>query len=295
MIAIEICPVCKATEFRKFLTCRDHFLSSEDFTIVQCVACEFKFVNPRPEDSLLSKYYKSEDYISHSNTKKGLVNRIYHYVRARNHHSKYKHIRAFKPLGNILDIGCATGEFLDYFRKNGWEVSGIEPDENARNYAINTYGLAVYPENELASLPDQKYDVITLWHVLEHVPMLAERIKELYRLLEQDGLLVIAVPNSDSYDATDYGEFWAGYDVPRHLYHFNRKTLLQLMNSHGFEVQDIKPMLFDAYYVSLLSEKYRHGKNNFFRAFLTGWKSNRSARKNRQNYSSEIFFFKKAK
>jgi 2-polyprenyl-3-methyl-5-hydroxy-6-metoxy-1,4-benzoquinol methylase len=295
MDLLQNCPVCDSTNFTEFIQCKDHFLSKELFTIQKCEICGLLFTNPRPGVNELGQYYKSNQYISHSNIKKGIVNRIYHFIRSRNHRQKYKIITTKKSSGEILDVGCATGEFLAYFKERGWMVTGIEPDPDARQFAMENNHIDVYNEEKLSELGKGRFDVITLWHVLEHVSDLDQRMQELYFLLKDDGLLIIAVPNSKSYDAFHFGSFWAGYDVPRHLYHFNKSSILHLFKEYHFHCSEIIPMKYDSYYVSLLSQKYISEKNNFIKAFRTGNKSNRMAKRNENNYSSLIFLLKKNK
>ena len=295
MEIIERCPICQNDKFEVAFETQDYFLTNEQFTIVNCSACGFRFTNPRPEPEKLSEYYKSEEYISHSNTKKGFVNKIYHFVRNHGHKSKYALINKFQKNGkSILDIGCATGEFLNFFKEKGWNVLGIEPGTNARKFAEENYKLDVYDEEKLGKLSDNSFDVVTMWHVLEHVPKLNERILELKRIVKDEGILVIAVPNCNSYDAVFYQKFWAAYDVPRHLYHFSTDTLKMLFKKHELSIIKIAPMKFDSFYVSLLSEKYKSKKPSFVKAFFRGILSNLKSGKN-TDYSSVIFVVKKSK
>lgn len=290
MEKLNNCPVCGKSDFRTYLTVPDFFLSKEEFTIVMCKDCEFKFVNPRPENAVLGKYYESEEYISHSNTNKGFVNSVYQKIRKHTHKKKFNLVTSCSKGKGILDIGCASGELLSLFKMNGWETIGIEPNENARSFAINNYGLSVFEESAISGFENEKFDAITMWHVLEHVSDLNGRITEIKRILKKDGVFIVAVPNCDSYDADYYKEFWAAYDVPRHLYHFTPKTIETLMSKFNFKIENILPMKFDSYYVSLLSEKYKKGKTNYFSAFVNGLKSNMKAGKNR--YSSQIYILK---
>jgi 2-polyprenyl-3-methyl-5-hydroxy-6-metoxy-1,4-benzoquinol methylase len=290
MEKLNNCPVCGKSDFRTYLTVPDFFLSKEEFTIVMCKDCEFKFVNPRPENADLGKFYESEEYISHSNTNKGLVNSVYQKIRKHTHKKKFNLVTSCSKGKSILDIGCASGELLSLFKMNGWETTGIEPNENARSFAINNYGLNVFEESAISGFENEKFDAITMWHVLEHVSDLNGRITEIKRILKKDGVFIVAVPNCDSYDADYYKEFWAAYDVPRHLYHFTPKTIETLMSKFNFKIENILPMKFDSYYVSLLSEKYKKGKTNYFSAFVNGLKSNMKAGKNR--YSSQIYILK---
>jgi len=192
-----------------------------------------------------------------------------------------------------LDIGCATGEFLNYFKNNGWNCTGIEPAKDPRKYAIENFNLDVKAEEALDQLGPDTFDVITLWHVLEHVPNLNERLGQISKLLKPDGLLLIALPNHLSWDATYYKDFWAGFDVPRHLHHFSPDTVKLLLVKYNISIFDIKPMKFDAFYVSLLSEKYKTRSMKYLSAFCKGIKSNAAAKKNRNNYSSLIYLAKK--
>jgi 2-polyprenyl-3-methyl-5-hydroxy-6-metoxy-1,4-benzoquinol methylase len=286
------CPVCDNEAFTTFLECRDHFLSKEIFTISKCEKCGFLFTNPRPKASKLSSYYQSEEYISHSNSRKGFQNILYQMVRNYTISQKLKLILNYKITGSILDIGCATGEFLNHCKSKKWNVLGIEPNESARRDGIENYSLVIEDETHLSTISQSSFDVITMWHVLEHVPLLNERMDQLQKLLRPDGYLFIAVPNANSLDAKLYNSFWAAYDVPRHLYHFTRDTISQLFSRHSFELINTVPMKFDAYYVSILSEKYIHLKNNFLNGLLSGYASNRAAHQNKE-YSSMIYVFKK--
>jgi SAM-dependent methyltransferase len=287
---ITNCPVCKGTDFAPFLTCKDYTVSQESFNIVSCKACNFKFTNPRPTDSEIGKYYKSEDYVSHSDTKKGLINRLYHMVRTRTLKQKLGLISSYVSRGTILDYGCGTGMFLKTCADAGWKSFGFEPDSDARKVAEGK-GLTV--ANSKETLSSNKYDIISLWHVLEHVTDLDPTLEFFSKTITDNGRLIIAVPNYTSADAKHYKEFWAGYDVPRHIYHFEINTLKKLLGNYGFSLEETKPMKFDSYYVSMLSEKYKTGSMNYFTAFLNGLKSNLAAKDSSQ-YSSVIYIFKKA-
>jgi 2-polyprenyl-3-methyl-5-hydroxy-6-metoxy-1,4-benzoquinol methylase len=287
------CPVCNASKISPFLDCADHFLSKEIFTIVKCEQCGFLFTNPRPSADQLGNYYQSPEYISHSNAKKGMMNLVYQRVRKYTISRKHKIISKISTGKRILDIGCATGEFLNFMNLKDWETVGIEPDQNARKQAIESYNLKIFDESYIKEIPESSFDVITLWHVLEHVSDLEGRMKDLYRLLKPQGILVIAVPNSKSHDAEFYKSFWASYDVPRHLYHFSTSTMEKLLTRFSFDLIKILPMKFDAFYVSMLSEKYKSGKVNLFRSLWNGFYSNWLAR-GKTNHSSLIFISRKA-
>jgi len=292
MEELKECLICGAKSFKTYLEVQDYFLSKEKFTIVNCTNCGFRFLNPRPIPTELGKYYESSEYISHSNNKSGITNKLYQVVRKFTLRQKYVLVKNLISSGKtILDIGCATGEFLNEFRKYGWTTYGVEPNFHARESAKKNYELNVCSEEEMSNFLDSSFDVITMWHVLEHVSGLIDRINEIARLLKNNGVLLVAVPNSKSFDADYYGKFWAAYDVPRHLYHFSPDTIKRLFEKYGFVLQKTLPMKFDAFYVSLLSEKYKMGKTNYFHAFWNGLRSNMHA-SNEKNYSSLIFVFK---
>ena len=294
METLPSCPICDHKSFNPFLVCKDHTVSKKDFNIVSCVACGFKFTNPRPLESDLGAYYQSADYISHSNTRKGLISKLYQFVRNYTLGKKLKLINKLnKGPGTILDIGCGTGEFLNVCKHAGWITKGIEPDAGARNYGISQYGLDVADEEALKGLANASCDIISMWHVLEHVPHLNARIQELKRLLKDNGTIIIAVPNCSSKDAAKYGSFWAAYDVPRHLYHFTPKDIRTLIGKHGMKVIQVLPMRFDSYYVSMLSEKYSTGKARLLATLFSGLRSNMAASATGETYSSQIYIIKK--
>lgn len=285
---IETCPVCNHKEFTNTLICNDYTVSNEKFALIKCNNCQFVLTSPRPTKEVIGKYYKSESYISHSNTKKGLVNRIYHLVRNISLANKFNLIKQKENKGTILDFGTGTGYFVNYCLTKGQPAEGLEPDAEARLQA-SAKGATIY--SDLSEIKNKKYRVITAWHVLEHIHDLDETISQLKKLLDKKGRLVFAVPNCNSYDAKYYKEFWAGYDVPRHLYHFTQTTMKAFCKKHNLKIKEIIPMKFDSFYVSMLSEKYKSGKNNYLSAFFTGLKSNKEAAKNNQ-YSSLIYIIK---
>jgi 2-polyprenyl-3-methyl-5-hydroxy-6-metoxy-1,4-benzoquinol methylase len=242
----------------------------------------------------LGEYYKSEDYISHSNTSKGIISKLYKSVRNYTLNKKLKLISGFVSRGTILDYGCGIGMFLNVCQKAGWKSFGMEPDEGARKIATEM-GLKTFSDKKTiqTQIGTETFDIITLWHVLEHVTDLEETLNFFKTKLNQNGALIIAVPNYTSYDAKHYKEFWAAYDVPRHLYHFEIETIQKLLSPFGFKLVQTKPMKFDSFYVSMLSEKYKTGSIKYLSAFLTGLKSNLKA-KRAKDYSSVIYIFKKA-
>jgi 2-polyprenyl-3-methyl-5-hydroxy-6-metoxy-1,4-benzoquinol methylase len=291
---IQNCPVCNDIKQQEFLICKDYLYSQENFTICQCMNCGFKFTNPRPEQNVLGNYYKSEEYLSHNEEKKSVLNSIYKTVKKHTLNKKLDLINKLTKGKNILDIGCGTGAFLDVCKNNGWNVFGIEPSNDARNFAKTNYKIeTVFEESEISKFENEKFDIITMWHVLEHVPELNQRVQELNRMLKPNGTLIIAVPNSDSYDAKHYKSHWAAFDVPRHLYHFNTKTITQLLEKHKLKIEQILPMKFDSYYVALLSEKYKKNPLAPVSALIFGFISNLLASKKSYGHSSLIYVIKK--
>lgn len=291
LFVVENCPVCASAQKKAFLSCIDQTVSKKTFDLQECASCGFVFTSPRPQNNDLGAFYESDEYISHSNTKKGLISRLYQSVRNRTLSQKLELINSRQAKGALLDIGCGTGEFLNVVQNDGWNVRGIEPGDKARQSAIDNYKLDVRPEEALKDVANNTMDVITMWHVLEHVPDLAGRITELKNILKQDGLLIVAVPNRNSHDAQYYGKNWAAYDVPRHLWHFRPNDIRALFAPHGFEVKEVLPMKYDSYYVSMLSEKYVTGSINYFAAFRRGWASNSKAGK--EAWSSQIYVLRK--
>ena len=287
-VALKQCPLCTSSDFTSFMSVKDYFLTKETFDLVKCTSCDFVFTNPIPALKELHKYYESPDYLSHNVKRFNLTGVVYDFLRNLNLSGKYKLISKFKNKGSVLDIGQGTGEFLHHMQGKGWTVKGIEPNAEARQFAKEKYHLDVEDESEMANLSEHSFDLITMWHVLEHVPNLELQFNEFKRLLNLKGKVVIAVPNFKSYDASFYGKYWAAFDVPRHIWHFSETAISRLAQEHNFKLVKTKPMWFDAFYVALLSEKYKYGKVNYFRAFGVGVLSNLKALKNDQ-FSSKIY------
>ncbi len=289
------CPVCNSTTINPLLTVKDFSVSKEDFAVWQCSACSLRFTQDVPDEASIGSYYASQDYISHSNTDKGLLNKLYQWVRRFTLEQKASLISSqTKPKGNILDVGAGIGAFLSVMKKKGWNVKGIEPDKVARANAEKLFHLKLSPSSELHSLPANSYDAITLWHVLEHVHDLHDYVKQLKNLLSANGKIFIAVPNYTSADAAAHQNYWAAYDVPRHLYHFTPKAIEKLMALHGLKLVAKKPMWFDAFYISLLSSKYHNGRTSWAGAGWNGIKSNLVAMTDKDKCSSLIYIVEKA-
>lgn len=271
---------------------KDHSVSGEMFQLKENEKYGFLETFPQPKTNQLSEYYKTEDYISHTDAKRNWFEKAYHLVRRFSLKQKLKLINGFKTeTKTLLDVGCGTGDFLKTAKENNWTVSGIEPNADARSIANQKTENAVFDIEQLNNFESNSFDVITLWHVLEHLPDLEYQISILKKLLKPKGRLVVAVPNYKSFDANYYNQFWAAYDVPRHLWHFDQNSISKLFASIDMEIEQLKPMLFDAFYVSLLSEQYKSGRKNIFKGFYNGLRSNLNASRTRE-YSSLIYVLK---
>lgn len=290
MASHECCPVCESNKISKVLSAKDYTVSNENFKIWECADCTLRFTQNIPSKEEIGKYYQSENYISHSDTAKGLINNIYHKVRSRTLVNKLNLVKKFtgKAQGNILDIGSGTGAFLSTMKNAGWNVTGLEPDEIARHNSEKLHGILPKESEDLFTL-NTGFDAITLWHVLEHVHALHEYMEQFKRLLNPGGKLFIAVPNYTSYDAGYYKEYWAAYDVPRHLYHFSPIAMKNLFHLHQMKVTHLKPMWYDSVYVSMLSEQYKTGHSNPFKGTFIGGISNIKAAFDKERCSSVIY------
>jgi len=271
-----------------FLKVKDYSVSKEIFELHHNPEYDLLITFPKPSLDKLSSYYESEDYISHTDGKRSLFERLYQFIKNIAIKRKIKLINTQSEKGKLLDIGAGTGDFLVAANKDGWQTIGVEPSSKAKKTAINK---GVKFADNLSGLESNNFDVITMWHVLEHVPNLEEYIIELKRLLKPSGTIIIAVPNFKSFDANFYGRYWAAYDVPRHIWHFSKTSIEKLFSEKEMKLVEVLPMKFDSFYVSLLSEKYKSGKMNFIRAFFVGLKSNLSGNKTKE-YSSHIYIIK---
>ena len=289
--------MCGGTQLERTLTCVDHYATGEMFHLCRCAECGFLFTQDFPAETEIGRYYETPDYISHSDTKKGIVNRAYHHVR---HYMLKRKARlimneAHRKEGRLLDIGTGTGYFPATMKALGWQVEALEKNALARNFAQTHFGLEIKPETALADYAPQSFDVITLWHVMEHLEHLNETWETLHSLLTDKGILIVAVPNCSSYDARKYGAYWAAYDVPRHLWHFTPSTIHRLAARHGFIMAERHPMPFDAFYVSMLTEKHMRHSCAFVRGMLTGVLAWFSSLVRKERSSSMIYVFRKKK
>ena len=295
IVTYSSCPLCFSSHFDVIFSCKDYTVSQETYDILECSNCSLRFTQGIPTEKFIGKYYQSHDYISHSDSDRGFVNVLYKAARSytigRKRHFLMQ--QTGKLTGQVLDVGSGTGAFLNEMRDNGWQVTGLEPDAGARQKAKALYGIEANVPDELFNLPTNYYDVITMWHVLEHVHRLHENIEQFKKLLKPDGKIVIAVPNYTSKDGAHYGPFWAAYDVPRHLYHFSPKAMEKLNGQHNLVLRKIVPMWLDGFYISLLSEKYKTGRNRLLAGFWQGLKTMVALFSNVKASSSLVYVLEK--
>lgn len=290
---MHACPFCGSYHTKTIFDCKDYTVTGEHFSIASCKDCSGLFTLNVPSVQEIGRYYQSDAYISHTDSHEGIFNRIYQIIRNHTIRQKRKFVirKASHATGTVLDYGCGTGHFLASMKKAGWQIRGMEPDPQASKKAEKVTGEFIHSPEEITTLPSSTFDVITMWHVLEHIHDLHETLEAFKRLLKPDGVMIVAVPNHRSFDAQFYQQNWAAYDVPRHLYHFNPESIAKLMSSHGFKLNDIHPMWFDAFYVSLLSEKYKSGRMGFIKPLTIGLLSNLKALFRKGTCSSQIYSF----
>ncbi len=262
MVHHSVCPLCSSESISPHFRCVDHFLSGEKFEVYKCAVCTFEFTQDVPEEKEIGKYYESDDYISHNDSSRSFSGKLYYLARNVMLRKKKNIIKGATGLnkGSLLDIGSGTGHFAGALKKAGWLVKGIEISEKARNLSISQFGLDVIDPGHISTLGSDSFDCITLWHVLEHFQDPYNYAAEIRRLLKPGGICIVALPNCSSFDANYYGAFWAAYDVPRHLWHFNPSAFALFSKKTGFIQERISVLPLDVFYISQLSEKYKGSK-----------------------------------
>jgi len=293
-IHYECCPICGGQEWDAIFPVVDQLVSKQAFDIIECKRCGVRITQDAPGLSASGAFYASDAYVSHSNTNKGLINQLYQLVRKRTLSQKVTLIESCTGLkgGRLLDVGSGTGAFVAALRHAGWRADGLEPDPTARQVAAKDFAITLMESDQLFKLPPGEFDAITLWHVLEHVHDLDGYMQAFRRLLKPGGRLLLALPNHTSFDANHFQRWWAAYDVPRHLYHFAPASIRHLAQRHGFECRSIRPMWYDAFYISLLSHQHKTGSSRWFSSFWIGMRSNWNALFNRERASSLIYELK---
>ena len=265
----------------------DHFLTKEKFKIQTTSVPGLLQTNPTPTKEDINKYYKSERYISHNSRKRGVFFFFYRLLRSVNFYTKYRFLSRANDNRNVLDFGSGEGYFLNMLKKRGLNACGVDP-------SVTSLLPNVYKSIFAEQLNSQKFSHITAWHSIEHVHELEKTISRMYDLLDEKGAIIVATPNYLSFDARYYKSFWAAYDVPRHLWHFDKKSLKEVFENKGFKLIKSRPMLLDAYYVSLLSESYKKSIFKIFKSVFVGTISNTLAFFTKE-YSSNVFVFKKSR
>ena len=295
IITRNSCPVCSSAAISHVLKAEDYTVSHQQFAIWQCADCLLRFTQDVPDAASVGNFYQSDNYISHTDTHKGLINKLYHFVRKTTLKRKQRLIEKTTGTqqGQLLDIGAGTGAFAHTMQQAGWAVTALEPDAATRQRAVELYQLNLQDTGLLFQLPAASFDAITMWHVLEHVHELHAYIEQLKFLLAAKGRALIAVPNYTSYDAAVYRQYWAAYDVPRHLYHFSPASIKKLLQLHGLQLIAVRPMWYDSFYISMLSEQYKNGKSNLVKAAITGLLSNIKTMLSKERCSSVIYIIGK--
>jgi len=268
MVTSNDCPLCGSNMIIELFEAKDWLVTQQNFTIYGCKSCDFRFTNPRPADNDLSSYYENEDYVSHSEKATNLINRLFLFVRRFNVEKKIKIVKKYSHGKKLLDYGAGNGYFLFHARKNGFDIFGVEPNKMAREIAKKNYQVDLWELSQID--PSQKVDIITLWHVLEHLPDFKTHMRQFQSILNEKGTLILALPNFESHDATYFKEAWAALDVPRHLWHFSPKHIKILAEKFGFYVEKIIPMPFDVYYITMLSFRNKTGKSKLVFSLILG-------------------------
>lgn len=296
MVFHNKCPLCSSDKIIFSLRCTDHLVSGKEFDLFRCSDCSFVFTQGYPDEPDISSYYESEDYISHDDKAKGILNRIYIFSRDLMLRRKKSIVEGAvrHTTGKLLDIGCGTGYFAWTMKKSGWDVTGIEPNKKAREFGEISFGIDVREAGKVSDLPDESFDCITMWHVFEHLHDPHNYLSEIKRLLKSDGCCIMALPNRDSSDAGYYGKSWAAYDVPRHLWHFNPSTVKLFWEKEGFRIVNVKRLPLDVFYISILSEKNLASEIPFLKGMIRGIWFTLKAAVNKLRCSSLVFFLEKS-
>ena len=263
----------------------DHFLTNETFTIKKTPIKGLLQTHPPPPKNKIQQYYSTNKYISHDSTGSGPFYFLYRTIRRINFWFKYWLMNKKELFSKMLDFGSGDQYFIQQLQQRKHNVFGVDPLKP--NMSKQVYD-SIFNE----SLDNKKFSCITAWHSLEHVYELENVIKRFCQILDENGIVIVAVPNYRSFDAKFYKSFWAAYDVPRHLWHFDKQSIIKVFYNNGFSFIKTTPLLFDSYYISLMSEKYKKSNFRIFNSIVVGTVSNIAAFFTKE-YSSNIFVFKK--
>ena len=256
---------------KKSINTKDYLVTGECFKISIDEETGVLKTTPTPNPEDLKKYYHPSRYDSYISVPKTATEKIYVFVRKIRTLKKLKKIlRILNGCGALLDYGCGTGDFLLKGKEAGLCAAGVEPSQEARMAAIVKTKSKVFKSKEEAEADSNKYDVITLWHSLEHVLDLKQTVLFLKNKLNPEGKIIVAVPNHKSFDAKHYKDKWAAYDVPRHIWHFDQASIEKVFNRLGLVLTEKERSFWDAFYVSILSEKNKKSKAAFFKGIVIG-------------------------
>lgn len=269
---MSVCPACQATTATDLFQARDHLVSGREFLIRRCTNCGMGWTVDPPAEEDAGKYYVSDEYISHTDSKQSLADRLYHLARGFMLKRKGKLVDSAvgKSAGIMMDFGSGTGYFAAFMQQRGWQVTGIELSEMARNYSVERFGIRAIGPQQVRDLPSASADCVTFWHVLEHLYDPAGWMDEVKRILKDDGRCIIALPNFASADAEWFGKRWAALDVPRHLWHFSPQAFREFAEKQGFVCESTSALPLDLFYISLLSYRNDGKGMPLARGVLTG-------------------------
>ena len=285
-------------KLKHVLSANDHLVTGRKFDILKNPETTILETHPRPTKEELPTYYDSENYTSHNDKSAGIVSFCYRIIKSISTRRKIrigqnslsKNTPQNKP--RLLDVGCGTGDFLYSCLKKGWQINGIENNKNAKKNSRTEVSSFIFDDFEFLKSQPERFDIITMWHSLEHIIDLKQTIVDMKKLLTNKGVIVVACPNHKSFDAMFYKESWAAYDLPRHLWHFDKDSISKLFLEHNMQLTKTLPMYWDSFYISILSEKIISKKNKFLKGVIVGLLSNVSAMFSKE-HSSLIYVFNK--
>ena len=291
----EPCPLCGASEQIPYANCTDFTVSKESFTLMRCQSCGVVYTLDPPSEEQMCRYDKLNLKLKLGDSPTGLTSRLYYHVRSRMLRKKARIVesQAYRTSGSLLNYGAKTGFFSHKMERRGWKVTSVEKYHEERLFSLEMFHHRMIDVPDMALLQAGTFDVITMWHVFEHSHHPNELLDRFYELLRPGGILVMACPNIRSTDAMHYGPYWAAYDVPRHLWHFNPNSITGLAYRHGFTLMHHEKMPYDRFYISILSERHLRHRMAFLRGMLQGLRSWRISITKRGRSSSLVYVFRK--
>ena len=292
--SINRCPVCGHSSFKHFLNVPDWLVSKEVFELQQCEQCQFVFTANAPLEKDAGPYYNSEEYVEHSDTSSGLIYSVYHVARRAMLHYKYIKIKRLHAGKKLLDVGSGSGYFLNFMKKKGYNVTGVEISKKAVALCKKNFGIKAHSPSEfLEEKLDTDYDIISLWHVFEHVYSYDAYFELFSKSLNNNGYLILALPNCDSQDARMNKSYWGAYDTPRHIWHFTSKTIELFAMGRGFKMIKKHRMPLDPFFNVMVSDSYKDKFTFLPLTLLKGLYSYIISLLNIEKSSSIIYIFQK--